>query len=114
MSTRAIDMLVQHRDEFIGFLVKRVGDRQLAEDLFQDAFARSLDRIEQVRAEDSVIAWFYRTLRNTVVDHHRRLGSAGRALDRLASELVETVAPSPELHQAVCRCVARLADGLKA
>jgi RNA polymerase sigma-70 factor (ECF subfamily) len=114
MSTRAIDMLVLHRDEFVGFLVKRVGERQLAEDLFQDAFARSLDRIEQVRAEESVVAWFYRTLRNTVVDHHRKLGSSGRTLERLATELAETEAPAPELHQTVCRCVARLADGLKA
>jgi DNA-directed RNA polymerase specialized sigma24 family protein len=56
MSTRAIEMLVQHRDEFVGFLVKRVGERQLAEDLFQDAFARSIGRIEQVRAEESVVA----------------------------------------------------------
>jgi RNA polymerase sigma factor (sigma-70 family) len=113
MSTRAIEMLVQHRDEFVGFLVKRVGERQLAEDLFQDAFARSLDRIEQVRAEESVVAWFYRTLRNTIVDHHRKVGSSGRALERLATEVDETAAPSPDLHQAVCRCVARLADGLK-
>jgi RNA polymerase sigma factor (sigma-70 family) len=102
MSTRAIEMLVQHRDEFVGFLVKRVGERQLAEDLFQDAFARSLDRIEQVRAEESVVAWFYRTPRNTVADHHRKLGSSGRALERLATELAETTAPSPELHQTVC------------
>src|SRR5687768_2087147 len=109
MRARAVELLVEHRDEFIGFLVNRVGDRQLAEDLFQDAFARSLDRIEQVRAEESVVAWFYRTLRNTVVDHHRRRGSAGRALERLATELGEAMAPPPELHKSVCRCVSRLA-----
>ena len=114
MSARAIEMLVEHRDEFVGFLVKRVGERQLAEDLFQEAFARSLDRVSQVRAEESVVAWFYRTLRNTIVDHHRKLGSSGRALERLAVELAETVAPPPELHASVCRCVSRLADDLKA
>jgi RNA polymerase sigma factor (sigma-70 family) len=114
MSARAIEMLVEHRDEFVGFLVKRVGERQLAEDLFQDAFARSLDRISQVQAEESVVAWFYRTLRNTVADHHRRRGSAGRALERLAGDLAETVAPPLELHRSVCRCVSRLADDLKA
>lgn len=114
MTARAIEMLVQHRDEFVGFLVKRVGERQLAEDLFQDAFARSLDRLEQVRAEESLLAWFYRTLRNTIADHHRKLGSSGRALERLTGELAESVAPPPELHQAVCRCVSRLAADLKA
>jgi RNA polymerase sigma factor (sigma-70 family) len=113
MSSRAIEMLVQHRDEFVGFLVKRVGERQLAEDLFQDAFARSLDRIEQVRAEESLIAWFYRTLRNSIVDHHRKLGSSGRALERLATELGAEAAPPAELHRSVCQCVARLAGDLK-
>ena len=114
MSPRAIDMLVQHRDDFIGFLVKRVGDRQLAEELFQEAFARSLNRLHQVRAEESVVAWFYRTLRNAVIDHHRKHGSTARLLERLASELAETASPPPELHRSVCRCVSRLADDLKA
>jgi RNA polymerase sigma factor (sigma-70 family) len=114
MSARAIEMLAEHRDEFVGFLVKRVGERQLAEDLFQDAFALSLDRIEQVRAEESVVAWFYRTLRNTIVDHYRRRGSSGRALELLAGELAEATAPPPELHKSVCRCVSQLADELKA
>jgi RNA polymerase sigma-70 factor (ECF subfamily) len=90
-----------------------VGERQLAEDLFQDAFTRSLGKIEQVRADESVVAWFYRTLRNTVVDHHRRLGASGRALERLAGELGDASAPPPELHRTVCGCVSQLADGLK-
>lgn len=113
MSARAIERIVEHRDEFVGFLTKRVGDRQLAEDLFQEAFARGLDRIEQVRAEESIVAWFYRTLRHAVVDHHRRKGSSGRALERLAGELGAQTAPPPELHASVCRCVGRLADELK-
>jgi RNA polymerase sigma factor (sigma-70 family) len=114
MSTRAIEILVAHQGEFVGFLRKRVGDAQLADDLFQEAFAHSLGRIDQVRAEESVVAWFYRSLRNAVIDHHRRLGSAGRALERLALELGEDTAPPPELQAAVCGCVSRLADALKA
>jgi RNA polymerase sigma-70 factor (ECF subfamily) len=113
MSARAIDTIAHHRAEFVGFLQKRVGDRQLAEDLFQDAFARSLDRIEQVRAEESAVAWFYRTLRNAIVDHFRRAGSSDRALERLVAELAEATAAPPELHATVCKCVARLADALK-
>jgi RNA polymerase sigma factor (sigma-70 family) len=114
VGSRAIEMLVAHRDKFVGFLVKRIGERQLAEDLFQDAFTRSLDRIEQVRNDESVVAWFYRTLRNSLADHHRRLGTSGRALERLARELDDAAAPPPELHESVCRCISRLADDLKA
>jgi RNA polymerase sigma factor (sigma-70 family) len=114
LSARAIEKLVEHRDELVGFLAKRLGERQLAEDLFQDAFIRSLDRIDQVRAEDSVVAWFYRTLRNTIIDHHRRRGSSGRALERLAAELADATAGPPELRGSVCKCVSRLAEDLKA
>jgi len=113
MSSRAIDALVAHREEFVGFLHKRVGERQLAEDLFQDAFARSIERVEQVRNEESVVAWFYRTLRNSIVDHYRRRGSSSRVLERLATELDDAVTPPQELQKAVCACVARLADELK-
>lgn len=114
MSAPAVQILIDHRDELVGFLVKRLGDRQLAEDLFQDAFVRGLDRIEQLRAEESVLAWFYRALRNALIDHHRRVGSSGRALERLAGELGEAAQPPPELHASVCRCVSQLADALKA
>jgi RNA polymerase sigma-70 factor (ECF subfamily) len=114
MSTTVLETLVAHRDEFVGFLQKRVGERQLAEDLFQDAFTRSLDRIDQVRAEESAVAWFYRTLRNAVADHYRKLGSSGRGLERLADELGEASEPPPELKKTVCACVSRLADNLKA
>ncbi len=43
----------------------------------------------------------------------RRKGAEGRALERAAHELSQSEEPGPELQDAVCRCVARLADTLK-
>jgi len=103
--------LVEHRHEFLGFLERSLGNRALAEDILQEAFARSLVKVEQLEREESAVAWFYRVLRNAVTDHRRRRGVADRKLEELSRELGE--AAEPETHDAVCQCVKGLAQTLK-
>ena len=103
--------LVAHRHEFLAFLQRRLGDRALAEDILQDAFTRSIVKVEQLDREESAVAWFYRVLRNAVTDHQRRNGTAARNLAQLSRELSEV--PEPETHAAVCECVKGLAATLK-
>lgn len=105
--------LVANHREFLAFLLKRTGDRALAEDVLQEAFVRGLDRIDTLRDGESVVAWFYRSLRNAVIDTYRRRGAAARNLERLASEMEADAEPEAELKHTVCQCVARLADTLK-
>jgi RNA polymerase sigma factor (sigma-70 family) len=108
-----VRLLVDNHREFLGFLEKRVGSRQLAEDILQEAFTRGIDRIGALRDDESAVAWFYRTLRNAVIDHHRRRASAERALAAFAQELEEHEGPAHEIEAAACQCVARLAATLK-
>lgn len=105
--------LVDNHRQFLSFLERRLGDRALAEDILQDAFVKSLERPVEVRDELSSVAWFYRTLRNSVIDHHRRAGAKNRALQALAREMEGAVQPPPELRDAICGCVMRLASTLK-
>src|SRR5215813_1337411 len=107
-----IAALVQNRRAFLSFLERRMGHRAASEDVLQEAFARSLDKLP-LASEESVVAWFYRVLRNAVVDHYRRGGASERALSALSRELDEKVEPGPDEHDAVCRCVARLSETLK-
>ena len=109
----AVTRLVANHREFLGFLQSRVGSRALAEDILQDAFVRGLGKLESLRDDESAVAWFYRILRNAVIDHHRRGEVANRRLAALAAELDETAEPDLEVRGAVCQCVARLADNLK-
>jgi len=106
-----VERLVANRHAFLGFLQRRVGSRALAEDILQDAFARSLSKTEQLRDEESAVAWFYRILRNAVTDYQRRTGAASRQLEQLARELGEP--GEPEIEAAVCRCVNGLTATLK-
>ena len=109
----ALAVLAQRRGAFLSFLENRIGRRDLAEDVLQESFARSLDKVP-LESEESAVAWFYRVLRNAVIDHYRRSGASERALAGLARQLDEEVAPDLDERNAVCRCVARLSETLKA
>ncbi|HEX2061808.1 MAG TPA: sigma-70 family RNA polymerase sigma factor [Thermoanaerobaculia bacterium] len=107
------DQLVESHRQFLSFLERRLNDRALAEDILQDAFVKSIEKGEHVRDDDSAVAWFYRMLRNAVIDHHRRGSVKSRALELLASEMKDAVEPPPEMRDAICSCVSQLAASLK-
>ena len=106
-------VLVENHREFLRFLERRLGRRDLAEDILQEAFARGLEKLENLRDGEAVVPWFYRTLRNATVDYYRRTKSADRALALFAEEIEKAEEPVETMQAEVCKCVARLADTLK-
>lgn len=108
----ALNILLENQRAFLRFLESRVGDRALAEDILQDAFTRNLDRLSSL-ADEAIVPWFYRTLRNAVIDQYRRRGAATRALDAFAKEIEPRVSAAPEMVAEICACVTRLAATLK-
>ena len=104
--------LLENHRAFLRYLEHRVGNRAVAEDILQDAFAKVVARPEQAPA-DAIVPWFYRTLRNAAVDQFRRRGAADRAYEAFARELDTQERPSPELEAEICACVSRLAATLK-
>jgi RNA polymerase sigma factor (sigma-70 family) len=73
-------------------------------------FLRSTGALEK---EESAVAWFYRMLRNAVIDHYRKHGSNQRALGAWAKELEGDAVLPEALKREVCRCVGSLLTGLK-
>lgn len=106
----AATLVANHR-EFLAFVEKRVGNRATAEEILQDAFVRSMDKLDTVR--ETAIGWFYRVLRNAIIDHHRRRASAERRDEAYAREENAIAGDDDELQRVVCKCVAQLADTLK-
>jgi RNA polymerase sigma factor (sigma-70 family) len=106
-------VLLDNHQRFLAFLERRVGSREEAEDILQEAFVRSLDHASSLRSSTSATAWFYRVLRNAVTDYYRRRDTQGRALDRLAAETENFEAPDDELEAVVCQCVLSLVETLK-
>ena len=106
-----IERLVSSHREFLAYLQAKVGDRALAEDILNEAFIKGLEKADTVH-EETATHWFYRVLRNAVIDHARRRASTSRRLAAFAQELEATDTPDEATKQ-VCQCVNRLAETLK-
>jgi RNA polymerase sigma-70 factor (ECF subfamily) len=111
ISPEVASKLVANHREFLSFLEKRVASRVVAEELLQNAFVRSLEKGGTLRDDESAVAWFFRLLRNAIIDHYRKNATEQRALERTASEPV--LLSDEEIHGAVCRCMNALLPTLK-
>ncbi len=99
------------RDEFLGFVVRRVGDRSTAEDLLQLAYTRAIERMDSLGNPEMARSWFYRILRNIVVDFYRH-----RAVETKLMEPMEATfdAPAEVREEAnICGCMDRAVERLK-
>lgn len=112
LSPAVVEALVGNHRRFLSFLERRVGSQALAEELLQSAYVRTLEKGGDLQDGESAVAWFYRLLRNALVDHYRRNAAEGRALEREAREASE-VGPDPELMETVCACIHDLLPALK-
>jgi RNA polymerase sigma factor (sigma-70 family) len=111
-SPEVLRILTENHARFLGFLERRVGSRDVAEDILQEAFVRSLDHADSLHNRESAVAWFYRVLRNALTDYFRRQESRGRALERFAAESSED-AVDTELETVACECILSLLETLK-
>ena len=112
LSPEAIAQLVKGHREFLAFLERRVESRAVAEDILQAAFTRGLERGGDVK-DEKVVAWFYRVLRNAVIDHYRQRSTTTRAMEAWGREFPDVQEPEAELRQEICRCVSGLLETLK-
>jgi len=109
----AVAALVEQHREFLAFVQRRLPDRAAAEDLLQEAFVRGLERSGQLRDGESARAWFFRILRNALLDHARRAAAADRRLARVAEQERAAAVDERELDRIACACVGRLAATLQ-
>jgi DNA-directed RNA polymerase specialized sigma24 family protein len=71
------------RSRYLAFVRRRIADPDLAEDILQDSLLRALRAAPDIGDHDRIAAWFYRVLRNAVVDAYRRRDVQGRRTERL-------------------------------
>ncbi|MDX1388268.1 MAG: sigma-70 family RNA polymerase sigma factor [Acidobacteriota bacterium] len=116
----------QHRAALLGFLVKMVGDRATAEDVFQEVWMKVLQvATEYEPTRGSLRGWLFRIAANAAVDRMRRDAvrrgeeldapvedGGARRIDFVASELPdpERRAASAETGAAIGRALGSLPD----
>jgi RNA polymerase sigma factor (sigma-70 family) len=113
MAEAPLDQLIAQRQQFLAFVQRRVSDHELAEDILQSAYLRAFEHRDDFTPNESAVAWFYRLLRNAVIDNYRRHASKEKALAAWTHELETSAQPSSEVQNEVCQCLGNMLEGLK-
>jgi RNA polymerase sigma factor (sigma-70 family) len=110
-SAEVVATLVANHRAFLAFVQRRVGSRDIAEEILQNAFVKNVEKFDTVR--DTAVGWFYRVLRNAIIDYRRRKTVADKRFEHYATDASANDDRDDELHGVVCKCVAELAGTLK-
>lgn len=94
----------RYRGPLFNFLLRRIGDRGRAEELYQDTWTKVIERCAEFRGDAKFSTWLYTIARNACIDHHRKMKFRGHAsLDEVrrgsSPPMVERVAnpgPAPD------------------
>jgi RNA polymerase sigma-70 factor (ECF subfamily) len=107
----------EFHQRLLGFIARRVPDRDSAEDILQEVMLRIHRHAGELEHSAAVGGWIHRIARNAIVDHYRR---APLRRERPAGiEPAPDDAPAPEpagadLRGELARCLAPLLDRLPA
>jgi RNA polymerase sigma factor (sigma-70 family) len=111
MPADRIERLIASRDKFLSFLSARLPDRSTAEDVLQSAYMKTLQHGSDIRDDESMVAWFYRILRNALIDYYRRTSVRAKGDATYAAEVPLTY--EAELQETVCACIGDVIRNLK-
>jgi RNA polymerase sigma-70 factor (ECF subfamily) len=112
LTSGILNVLADNHRRFLAFLRPGVRRPEDAEEILQTAFVRASEKEATIRDDENAVAWFYRLLRNALVDYYRRNAVEQRAIETLAHDAETTVEPD-ELNAVVCACMHDLIPTLK-
>lgn len=117
VTDQVVQILVENHRRFHAFLAKRLNDERVAEDVLQQSFKKALETPPSSTQEATVLAWFYQTLKNAVIDHYRKNNRESLAKDVLFHDQVglgldRENAPD-EWEAEICACLNALLPTLK-
>lgn len=111
-----IQRLLEQESAFRVFLRRRVGDEALVEDLLQQSMVRAVQSHHSIRNTESVVAWFYKILRHTLIDYYRSKEAEARRDEAFLQELTisgdDKQPPIDEMKATVCTCLHHLLPAL--
>lgn len=112
-----LQQLLAHESGFRAFVRRRLADDAMAEDVLQQSLMRAVERQHTLQQSENVVGWFYRILRNAIVDMYRSRAAESKKTDTFLQELItagEDKTPAlDELRPTVCACLQRLLPVLR-
>lgn len=79
-----------YRERLYLFIVKRVNDKFIAEDITQDVLLRVYTHLDNLNSHEKFLPWLYTIARNAIADYYRH--------SRSEPELPETLASAVEME----------------
>ena len=61
----------EYHDRLHSFILSRVNESSVADDILQDVFMRILSRIDSLKDCDKLQSWTYQITRNAIIDYYR-------------------------------------------
>jgi RNA polymerase sigma-70 factor (sigma-E family) len=108
------DLYVQHAPDGIRLAFLLTGDRALAEDLVQEAFARLVGRLRHLRDPNAFGGYLRRTIVNLSTSHFRRRKVERAYLERVARAPEIATNPNEELDETMHEALLRLPERQRA
>jgi RNA polymerase sigma factor (sigma-70 family) len=112
-----LQQLLTHESDFRVFVRRRLSDDAMAEDVLQESLMRAVERQHTLQQCENVVSWFYRILRNAIVDVYRSRAAEFRKTDAFLQQLIaagEDKTPAmDELRPTICACLLRLLPNIR-
>src|SRR5688500_7730737 len=84
--TQQLTNLSLFQNELKSFVLKRVRNKALAEDIVHDVFLKVHSKISQLKDSEKMVSWIYQITRNTINDHFRKDQKIAVAIPEIESE----------------------------
>lgn len=98
-----------YRGNLYNFILKRVDNHTVAEDLVQEVLEKAYVNRESLQKADKLRSWLFQIARNTVIDHYRTHKSS----KEFTEDLVQESFPSHEtIEQELGNCLTPFIDQL--
>ncbi|MEN2768072.1 RNA polymerase sigma factor SigZ [Ornithinibacillus xuwenensis] len=92
---------IEFHDPLKRFVLKRVSDQYIAEDIVQDVFIKISKSIHTLKDEEKISSWIYNITRNTIIDYYRKK----KHTEELPYDLVAESEEDDTLTKELSRCI---------
>lgn len=101
--TLSIELLIlRHKDKVFGFILSKVKDVDLANDIFQEVFIKVINKLKEGKynEEGKFSSWIMRISHNMVIDHFRKIARVRMIRPNDSFDIFDTIGGEEECTEA--------------
>jgi RNA polymerase sigma-70 factor (ECF subfamily) len=99
MEQKTTELWSRFSDNLRRFILTKIKDEAVADDLLQETFIRIHSKIDTLRDDTKVQPWVYQIARNIINDHYRKSSA------QLLSDIPEIIDTEPESDEAMTETI---------